>query len=121
MEKIVLLLVLLTCTVNGHMDFQHLEHIQPSASSETQKDAAQALIKRVTPQHAKYFNVNVDRRIGPKDKDTFMLNNGHKHKSDATIIEITGTTGVAVAMGYYYYLKNYCNSHISWAGNQVPI
>ncbi len=121
MENIALLLVLLASIVNGQMEFKSLEHIQPSASSETQKDAAEQLIARVTQQHAKYFKVQVDRSIGPEYKDTFKLKNGHNSQSDDTIIEITGTTGVAVAMGYYYYLKNYCNSHISWAGNQVPI
>ena len=36
-------------------------------------------------------------------------------------INITGTTGVGVAMGFYYYLKKYCNAHISWAGDQVNL
>ncbi len=32
---------------------------------------------------------------------------------------ISGTSGVAMASGFNYYLKNYCNVHISWCGNQV--
>ncbi len=36
-------------------------------------------------------------------------------------IQITGTTGVGAAMGFYYYLNHYCNAHVSWAGNQVNL
>lgn len=36
-------------------------------------------------------------------------------------ITIGGSTGVAVAMGLYYYLTNYCNCQITWAGQQLDI
>ena len=36
-------------------------------------------------------------------------------------IEIVGTSGVAVAWGFNYYLKNYCNSHIGWEGARIDI
>jgi alpha-N-acetylglucosaminidase len=36
-------------------------------------------------------------------------------------VEISGTTGVAAAMGLYYYLTNYCNCQITWGGQQLAI
>ena len=36
-------------------------------------------------------------------------------------LKITGTSGVAAAMGFYYYLSQVCDCHISWAGNQVSL
>lgn len=36
-------------------------------------------------------------------------------------IEIHGTSGVAITWGLHYYLKNYCNVHISWDGTQITL
>lgn len=36
-------------------------------------------------------------------------------------IQITGTSGVAVAFGIQSYLKNCCNIHVSWDGNQLSL
>ena len=46
------------------------------------------------------------------EKDVFEL------ESKGKKIIIRGTTGVAMASGFNYYLKNYCNVHISWCGDQ---
>ncbi|KAK8776447.1 hypothetical protein V5799_030208 [Amblyomma americanum] len=34
-------------------------------------------------------------------------------------VSITGSSGVAVATGLYYYLKKFCNVHVSWSGTQT--
>ncbi len=34
---------------------------------------------------------------------------------------IIGTSGVAVAWGFYYYLSQYCNCQISWGGRQLSL
>ena len=36
-------------------------------------------------------------------------------------LQVTGTTGVAAAMGVYYYLKNYCNSQFTWGGKHINL
>jgi alpha-N-acetylglucosaminidase len=36
-------------------------------------------------------------------------------------IEVRGTTGVAITAGLNYYLKNYCNVHVSWDGVQISL
>ena len=42
-------------------------------------------------------------------------------KSQGGSLNITGSSGVAAAWGFYYYLSQYCNASISWAGNQLNI
>lgn len=36
-------------------------------------------------------------------------------------IQITGTTGVAAANGFHYYLKYYANCSISWSGDHCEL
>lgn len=36
-------------------------------------------------------------------------------------IQIIGTSGVAVAMGFYHYLKYYCKGQRTWAGQQTQL
>ncbi len=36
-------------------------------------------------------------------------------------MSISGSSGVAAAMGLYYYLSEFCACHISWAGDQLNL
>lgn len=36
-------------------------------------------------------------------------------------VQIYGTSGVAASWGFHYYLKEYCNCHISWDGDQINL
>ncbi|XP_025111113.1 alpha-N-acetylglucosaminidase-like isoform X2 [Pomacea canaliculata] len=36
-------------------------------------------------------------------------------------LQVTGTSGVAAAMGFYYYLKQFCNSQFTWAGQNINL
>ena len=36
-------------------------------------------------------------------------------------LTITGTSGVAAAWGFHYYLTQYGGGHVSWAGSQVNL
>ena len=40
-------------------------------------------------------------------------------EDDVVDIQVTATTGVAAAWGIHYYLKYYCNVHISWDVDQL--
>jgi len=42
------------------------------------------------------------------------------HTEDGKVY-ISGSSGVAAAWGFYYYLSQYCDCHISWAGNQLKL
>ena len=62
------------------------------------------------------LNVNI-----PKGNNVMAHNLQVVNGAAEGTIHITGTTGVGVAMGFYYYIKKYCNAHISWAGDQVNL
>lgn len=69
------------------------------------RKASEALIKRVIPERASSFKVEM---LQAKDgKDCFEIESkGHK-------IILRGNNGVSVASALYHYLKYYCNAHIS--------
>lgn len=86
--------------------------------SEQQKKSAvlenaYGTIKRTVPGIEKHFIL--EELPNELDKDVFEL------ESDKQKIIIRGTSGVALASGFNYYLKNFCNIHISWCGNQVEV
>ncbi|XP_046825310.1 alpha-N-acetylglucosaminidase isoform X1 [Vespa crabro] len=94
-----------------------LGHLKTNTPTEVQEKAARDLIRRLLGNDvARLFDVIVDPNLGPTGKDTFQIK-----KNDLEKIEIRGTCGVAIAWGLHYYLKNYCNVHISWDGNQIEL
>ena len=46
------------------------------------------------------------------ENDTFEL-----RQSSAGKIELCGTNGVALAKGFYWYLRKYCNATVTWGSN----
>ncbi|XP_056019668.1 alpha-N-acetylglucosaminidase-like isoform X1 [Ostrea edulis] len=103
-------LILVNCK-----DFESLSHLKSKVSAGKQEEAAIDLFQRVLGLRAGDFRVKVQSDLGPKEKDTFIIN------TQTNDVEITGTTGVAAAMGLYYYLTNYCNCQITWGGKQLAI
>ena len=80
-----------------------------------QKQAAEALLKRVTGKHANDFEVLVTPR--QKDgKDWFSF-----YASDDGRIVLEGNTGVSVASALHRYLRQYCGYHISWCGSSTAL
>lgn len=77
------------------------------------RKASEALIKRVIPEKASSFKVEM---FQPKDgKDCFEI------ESKGNKIILRGNNGVSVASALYHYLKYYCNSHISWNGDNLNL
>ena len=69
------------------------------------RKASEALIKRVIPEKASSFKVEM---FQPKDgKDCFEI------ESKGNKIILRGNNGVSVASALYHYMKYYCNAHIS--------
>ncbi|XP_070531316.1 alpha-N-acetylglucosaminidase isoform X2 [Cardiocondyla obscurior] len=94
-----------------------LGHIKPRASPEVQEKAAKDVAERLLGKEiSKMFITILDTDLGPVGKDTFKVT-----KNPLGEIEIRGTSGVAITWGLNYYLKNYCNVHISWDGTQVKL
>lgn len=85
-----------------------------------QAQAVKDLITRLIGQvHASRFLIVVNGSFGPAgtDLDTFQ------YVTDDAVgkVLITGTTGVAAALGFSHFLKYVCYSHVSWSGNQITI
>ncbi|XP_033636644.1 alpha-N-acetylglucosaminidase-like [Asterias rubens] len=95
--------------------FHALARIKTKTSSQDQAVAVTALIKRLIPNRANEFKILVNPSLGPPNLDTFQI------VTQEGFVNITGTTGIAAAWGFYHYLKNYCGCHISWAGDQVKV
>lgn len=106
------------CNDTNSNVFQNtLSHIRPRISSEEQANAAAGVVERLLgPERAKNFVMMVNPNFTSPGKDSFLIK-----KNSMGQIEILGTSGVAAAWGLHYYLKTYCNVHISWEGNQVEL
>ena len=88
--------------------FENKESISPEVSS------AYGVISRTIPGMEK--NIVLEKiETNKSSNDVFEL------ETKAKKLVIRGTSGVAMASGFNYYLKNYCNVHISWCGVQVDM
>lgn len=106
------------CNDTNSNVFQNtLSHIRPRISSEEQANAAAGVVERLLgPERAKNFVMMVNPNFTSPGKDSFLIK-----KNSMGQVEILGTSGVVAAWGLHYYLKTYCNVHISWEGNQVEL
>ena len=75
--------------------------------------AARGLVNRLLPGRGDAFVLEAISRDG--ELDVFEL------ESFADKIVVRGSTGVAIASGLNWYLKHYCNAHVSWSGNQLAL
>ncbi|XP_043288874.1 alpha-N-acetylglucosaminidase [Venturia canescens] len=103
--------------VDSAKDFRStLGHLRPRASSEIQARAVHKLIERFVGEKATLFEIVIDPELGPPEKDTFKISS-----TPSDLIQISGTSGVAAAWGFNYYLKKFCNSHVAWEGSRVDV
>ncbi|KAL6432098.1 hypothetical protein ACFW04_006666 [Cataglyphis niger] len=96
------------CTL-GHIK----SHTSPEVQTKAAKDVAERLLGK---EISKLFIMMLDTNLGPVGKDTFKIRKNHLGE-----IEIRGTSGVALTWGLHFYLKHYCNVHISWDGTQITL
>ncbi|XP_066253772.1 alpha-N-acetylglucosaminidase [Euwallacea similis] len=92
-----------------------LGHLKPQSSSDVQEDAVIQLIQRILPNRSSEFAVTVNSSFTQDGKECFKID-----KIDDKI-QISGTTGVTAATGFHYYLKYFCNAHISWEVSQLNL
>ena len=94
-----IILIFTSCTLRNK------ETISPDITS------AYGVIQRTIPGIEQH--IILEKIAGNGTNDVIEL----ETKADKLIIR--GTSGVAMASAFNYYLKNYCNVHISWCGQQV--
>ncbi|KAL1509052.1 hypothetical protein ABEB36_003853 [Hypothenemus hampei] len=117
-NKRILFLVFLTfCNVKCDPNrFEStLGHLKSQKDSSVQQESVEKLIQRILPERYKEFSIKIESNFTLANKEAFQIN-----KINETI-EIVGTTGVIAATGFHYYLKYYCNAHISWEVSQLSL
>ena len=76
-------------------------------------NAAQALIERRIPGYSDQF---ILKKIDKKDgKDVFKVDQKNNQ------IRLRGNSGIMIATALNHYLKNTCNAHLSWCGDQLSL
>ncbi|XP_055885220.1 alpha-N-acetylglucosaminidase-like isoform X4 [Biomphalaria glabrata] len=113
--QLLIAFIFLTVSVNALVEFPELSHLKSKTSPKVQAQAVKDLIQRLINNRSSEFEVYIDESIGPKNRNTFQLS------STENGIQIIGTSGVAASMGFYYYLKYYCNGQRTWAGQQTEL
>lgn len=84
------------------------------ASAAIQTAAAQDVIGRTLPDHAQFFEVEVNPGLRPH---TFRI-----YKDDISqSVQIEASSGTIACKAFYYYLKYYCNGHVSWEGSRIEL
>jgi len=81
--------------------------------AESADAAVNGLLKRVLPNHAKNFEIEIIRN--ENSKDVFEI----EGKNDKIILR--GNNSIAVASALNWYLKYECNVHLSWNGDQMKL
>ncbi len=83
------------------------------AYSQADLAASKALIKRIIPQKAQYFEVaNIPQENG---KDVFEI----ESKNGKIILK--GSSGVSIASALNHYLNEYCHCQITWNGTNLQL
>ena len=98
--------------------FKQFSHIKTKTPQAVQEQAVKDLITRLIPKQASKFLIRVNSSLGPHSElDTFEYVTDAKEGK----LVITGTTGVAAALGFQHFLKYSCHAHVSWSGDQLKI
>nr|XP_054920694.1 alpha-N-acetylglucosaminidase-like [Dermacentor andersoni] len=88
--------------------------LRPKSSSVADQQATvEGLLRRLVPQWESRITLHVFQGAKDQREDMFVLETFNNS------VSITGSSGVAVATGLYYYLKKFCNVHVSWSGTQT--
>ncbi|KAL7115177.1 hypothetical protein ACP275_04G169100 [Erythranthe tilingii] len=94
------------------LEIQDHERVPPSL----QISAAYAAVSRLVPSHASSFHFNIVTKEFCGGESCFKLSNYPAvNRSGSPEIVISGTTGVELLSGLYWYLKYWCGAHISWS------
>lgn len=91
-----------------------LDVLKTTTSPQVQEAAVHGLVQRLLGHRAAEFTITVQPDLGPKDRDTYRLQNG-----EGRTVHVTGSSGIAAALGVHNYLKQWCGCHIAWSGSQL--
>jgi alpha-N-acetylglucosaminidase len=81
-----------------------------------QIEAVAGLLARCVPKVAQRFDLALIGREAGTGRDAFEVKDGAAGR-----IDVRGSSGVALAMGVNWYLKNVCHAHMSWCGDRLDV
>ena len=126
--SVTILLILLTLLPRLKAN-QKWERIQSATPLQVQEGEAENLLQRLLPKHHHLFSIKIfGPRFAPRNRDqVFLITKDStlndvgvsNNSSGLRILHVTSNTGVAAIWGINYYLKYYCNSHISWDTTRI--
>ncbi|KAL8566784.1 hypothetical protein ACOMHN_005735 [Nucella lapillus] len=111
----VISLLSLSAVMVSAMEFEALNRLGSKTPASVQAATVSAMVQRVLKDRASEFSIVVNPGLSSTGKDAFKI------QTVGSRMEVTGTTGVAAAMGVYYYLKTYCNSQFTWGGEHLDL
>lgn len=82
--------------------------ISISCTAQNDIKAAQAMVRRIIPDHARHFTIELINDV--KGYDIFEIESRHNK------IIVRGNNGVAIASGLYYYLNEFTHCQVTWNG-----
>lgn len=96
-------------------EFHHiLRNVRSTIPPNDQAAAAFGVIERtIGTDRASDFRIHIDFTLPSNHFQLF------KNRSTANTVTITASNGVAACKAFYYYLKYFCNCHLSWEGTQL--
>ncbi|XP_067929488.1 alpha-N-acetylglucosaminidase-like [Watersipora subatra] len=97
-------------------DYGLLNSIQSLSSSDQQKAAVEGLVTRYLPERKDEFVIEIDASLGPSNLDTFELATLADNR-----LKIVGSSGVAAALGFGSYLKEYGRCQVAWSDAQLNL
>ncbi|KAL7016559.1 hypothetical protein ACKWTF_010062 [Chironomus riparius] len=108
---ILLLVIFVTKGTNGESD-EIAKIIKPSTDEKTQQQAALNVIRRLIHEKADNVAIKVNFKL---PVNYFKI----RKTNNSEILRIEASSGVAACKAFHYYLKHYCNAHVSWDGYQL--
>ncbi len=88
-------------------------HTMTGAATADPPAAAQGILRRLVPTKADLFLL--ETIAAENGRDVFEI-----ESRDGKIV-VRGSSGVAIAAGWNWYLKHYCHCHVSLWGNQLKL
>ena len=102
---------------------QKWEQIGTTTPLHVQKREVENLLLRLLPDHSNLFKIRIiGPTFAPKNRDQVALTSedistneiDSSHARNNVRVHVVSNTGVAAIWGINYYLKYFCNSHVSW-------
>ncbi|KAM1295527.1 hypothetical protein FF1_015469 [Malus domestica] len=117
---ILLTILFLDLAYSSTVGVRHISRLleiqdREKAPPHVQVAAARGVLRRLLPSHSSSFDFQIVSKEQCGGASCFMIKNNpsFRRRGDPQIL-ISGVTGVEILAGLHWYLKNLCNSHISW-------